>query len=657
MLNLEKSARRTLSAAFFVLLAVSARAQDAEKSAHEKDDSVPLAVHEEKGDGFLVRQYRLGCLSLLSYLVVSDGHAAVIDPQRDVERYVEDAKSLGARIERVILTHSHADFVAGHTELADVTKAEIVVDADMGAVFPHRPVRDGDKLTVGRASFEFWKTPGHVLASITALLTVPGKTPAPAFAFTGDTLFIGGIGRPDLTDVPAGRLASLGFDSIRRLKTLPDRTMVLPAHGAGSLCGAHLSPETTSTIGAEKATNPFLKIESRARFVAALLAEKTHAPAYFAKNVEINRLGPPVVRRAGAPPEISAAAAKAKIEAGAWVVDVRAFDDYARGHISGSINIALRGRLDTWTGTVVPFKAPLLLVGSSAETEEGAFRLRRIGFDLPAGRLAPDLAAWREAGLDVRDTAPIDSETLAQAMRAGTEPLIIDVRTASEWAEIRIPGAVPLTLTDWPRYGAVLDKTTPTIFVCNSAYRSSMAVGLAERSGLQSVASLAGGLDAWFDGRRPVEGTAVVDTSGPSTQPSAPTYIEASALAAATKEASALTILDVRPAFMAADYKIPGSQTVAPAAVEDAALAAAAERPIVLVDTDGFGAAALAGALLERRPELKGRLRVLIGGIRAYWSTIELKRDGAPGVMPPAGEAPSIPSPGAKPVKKRNPGC
>ncbi len=257
-------------------------AQDAEKSAHAYDDALPQRIFEDSGDGWKLRQYRLGCLSLLSYVLVSDGHAAVIDPERDVDRYVDDVAALGAQIDYVILTHSHADFVAGHTEIAARTNATIVVDRETGAEFPHKKADDKTILTLGRITLEFWRTPGHVLASLSILARVPGAAVEPAYVFTGDTLFIGGVGRPDLTDVPAGQLAALGFDSIQRLKTLPEKTVVLPAHGAGSLCGAHLSPETRSTIGAEKATNPFLAITARSRYVATLLAEKTFAPAYFA---------------------------------------------------------------------------------------------------------------------------------------------------------------------------------------------------------------------------------------------------------------------------------------------------------------------------------------------------------------------------------------
>jgi glyoxylase-like metal-dependent hydrolase (beta-lactamase superfamily II) len=253
------AALSALSALTLLLAAPAASAaSDAEANTHGDEAAKPQLALEAKHGDFVLRQYELGCLSQLTYLIGSDGEAAVVDPQRDVDHYIRDAEALGLQIKKVILTHTNADFVAGHMELRDRVGAEILISAESGSKFPHHGLKDGDRVQVGKAVLEFWSTPGHTLDSMTTLVHVPGTEADPAYAFTGDTLFIGGIGRPDLVggDITPAVLANKAFDSIARLKTLPDATQVLPAHGAGSLCGAHLSTETVSTIKAEKGTNP-----------------------------------------------------------------------------------------------------------------------------------------------------------------------------------------------------------------------------------------------------------------------------------------------------------------------------------------------------------------------------------------------------------------
>jgi glyoxylase-like metal-dependent hydrolase (beta-lactamase superfamily II)/rhodanese-related sulfurtransferase len=352
--------------------------------------------------------------------VGSQGKAAVIDPQRDVEHYVRDAKALGFEITTVVLTHTNADFVAGHTELARRVGAKVWISAESGSSFPNEGLKDGTKIPLGAATLEAMATPGHTLDSMTILVHVPGVTPDPVWALTGDTLFVGGIGRPDLVggDVGPVLLAGKAFESVRRLKALPDGTIVLPAHGAGSLCGAHLSPETTSTIGREKAGNPYLVPQSRTAFIARMVTGLPVAPAYFKHNVRINREGPPVVDATDELPKALAPAdVKARVDAGAWVVDLRDAKVYAEAHLPGAVNVAVRGRLDTWTGIVVPFEAEMILVGSDAEVKEAAFRYRRIGLDKVAGRLDGGVAAWA-AALQVRHGAPLAEGALRTSPRA-----------------------------------------------------------------------------------------------------------------------------------------------------------------------------------------------------------------------------------------------
>jgi hydroxyacylglutathione hydrolase len=650
-------------------------AQDSERATHDDGASTPQVAFEARGAGWTLRQYQLGCLSHLSYLVAAGDTAAVIDPQRDVEHYIRDAKALGARIRHVLLTHPHADFVAGHTELARSEGAEIAISRLAGAEFAHRGLHDGDRVDFGGLSFEMWSTPGHTPNAATFLLRVPGR-PTPAYALTGDTLFVGSIGRPDLLDVPPAELAALSFASVQRLKTLPDDTVVLPAHGAGSLCGAHLSPETSSTIGREKATNPYLRIASKATFVANVISHQPVAPQYFAFNVELNRKGPPPIERtAPLPPLLTAADAKAQLAAGAWVVDLRDQGRYAGAHVAGSVNIALRGRLDTWTGIVVPFTAPLILVGDEAEAAEGSFRLRRIGYDVAAGRLAPDPEAWRAGGLDVRSSKVLTPRDLFAAMQAGTEPLVIDVRSADEFGDLRLGDVGNIPVTESDRFAKSLAKDAPVVMVCNSAYRSSMAVGLAERLGFQDVASLEGGLDAWLAAGLPVTGrmapaqaetnatAAAAAGAEPTAQRTAlvlPEPIDAALLAKVLLEQPATYhVVDLRPDWQFAEWHLVGAVNVAPDALLAHVRDVPAAQRIVLVDRDGSLAFAVAGALLAR--DGVPTLRVLLGGAQQYHRDVVLGSPATPTPVPARGIAPTAaaaPAPATTtPRKPRRAGC
>ncbi len=626
-------------------------AQDAEKRTHGDDASRPRIAFAVREDGHRLLQYQLGCLSLLSYVVISDGAAAVVDPQRDVEHYLADIAAEGVALRYVVLTHPHADFVAGHTELAARTGATILISSRADAGFAHRGLADGEKVAVGGVELEMWHTPGHTPNASTFLLRV-GKEAEPRYAFTGDTLFVGGIGRPDLLDVPPAELASQSFDSIRRLSALPDNTLVLPAHGAGSLCGAHLSPATTSTIGVEKATNPYLGIGSRASFIARILSHQPVAPQYFAFNVELNRKGPPLVDREQVlPPRIEPTGLR--LDPKAWIVDVRNQHAYAEGHLAGAINVALRGRLDTWTGIVVPPAADLLLVGSEAEVREGAFRLRRIGYDRIVGWLGDDVEAWRRAGLDVRDSRLLAPRDLYRQIQNGEEPIVIDVRTADEYADLRIGDIGNIPVTESERFGKVLAKDQPVVMLCNSAYRSSMAVGLAERQGFTRVASLDGGLDAWLDADLPVVGrmapqnTAIV----------LPPVVEADQLAAG--KPGEWLLLDLRAPWQWQDWHVAGAENVALGELADRVAEASPETKIALLSQDGSDAFAAAGALLARRP---GRaVHVLRDGVQGYYREIVLRSArSAPAALPAsAGTAPA--GSGARAVhptpKKRSVGC
>ncbi len=660
--------------------------QDAEQATHGDDAATPQLSYERRAGEVTLRQYQLGCLSQLTYLIASRGEAMVVDPQRDVEHYLRDAQALGARVRYVALTHTNADFVAGHTELAARTGAQILISAESGSQFLHRGLQDGDLVPLGASTIEFIATPGHTLDSMSLLVHVPMAGAAveadPAWVLTGDALFIGSIGRPDLAQgaVSPMALASQAFDSFERFRALPDGTLVLPAHGAGSLCGAHLSPDTTSTIGREKATNPYFQLRSRAAFVSRDVSGLPRAPPYFAYNVALNRRGPPVVDWSDEMPRaLSPSEVRAAIDAGAWVVDLRDARSYARLHLEGSINVSVRGRLDTWTGMIVPFDAPLVLVGSGDEVREAAFRFKRIGLDRVAGHLAPEeLEGARAAGIPLRTTELVAPAALAERIAQGTEPILVDVRTAAEYAELAIGDYAHIELTEWKRFAELLGPQLPVLFVCNSAYRSSMAVGLAERLGFRQVASLEGGLDAWLDAHLPVYGTASICADQVCPSPGAPAPAPRDSQAAAQPAPAApfelpepvepaqlaallldqpqsYAVLDVRPAWQFREYHIPGAMNVEP----DALLAHVQALPrgarVVLADRDGTTAWALAGGLSAALGAQSRPLRVVAGGTARFWREVEVTGQ-APPVPQGAQSAPAIP-PAEAETPKRSAGC
>ena len=665
--------RMFLSAAL-LLGSVALAGSDAEATTHGDKAATPEVTFEEKQPGgFVIRQYQLGCLSQLSYLVVSDGAAAVVDPMRDVDHYLEDAEALGAKLTTVILTHTNADFVAGHSELARRAGAKVYISAESASKFAHVGLKDGDELMVGKARISFWSTPGHTFDSMTVLVTAPGAATTPTYALTGDTLFIGAIGRPDLVggDITPSMLASKAFDSVQRLKTLPDGTRVLPGHGAGSLCGAGLSDETTSTIGEEKKTNPYLKLSARAPFIAKVVSGLPVAPQYFKYNVKLNREGPPVIDwNVELPPATAPARLVEATRKGAWVLDLRDQATYARGHVFGSINVAVRGRLDTWAGIVVPFDEDLYLVGSEAEVKEATFRLRRIGYDRIAGYLKGGIDAWRAAGQQVRTSKLIQTADLARQIAAGQEPMVVDVRTAHEFEEKRIGNYVNVPVDQYQRLARTLDRSRPVVLMCNSAYRSSMAVGLAEREGFTDIGSLEGGMQKWLIENRAVlrgEGTkpAPVAAGGPTLVPE---VIEPASLAAALMDTPGqYAVIDTRPTWQFDEYHLPEAVNVAPDAVVDHLKALPGGSRVVLVDRDGSVAFSVAGAALSSLGGSGPAVRVLAGGMMAFWNQTAFegssqhgpKATTAPAAAPaPAPAAPAAPAPAPAPTKKkRNAGC
>jgi glyoxylase-like metal-dependent hydrolase (beta-lactamase superfamily II)/rhodanese-related sulfurtransferase len=450
-------------------------------------------------------QFYLGCLAHASYLLASDGEAVVVDPQRDVELYLKAAADHGLAIRHIFESHLHADFVSGHRELAARTGATIYMGAQAGATFPHVPVTDGFQLKFGKASIRVLETPGHTPESICMVVTDQEKSPLPWAVLTGDTLFIGDVGRPDLSPRHTPKeLAGLLYDSLHtKLLTLPDSVLVYPAHGAGSLCGKNMRAERSSTIGTERLTNYALQIKSREEFVAQLTSNLPARPEYFLKDAEINRTGaaplselPPL--RAIAPAEL-----RAMLSAGEIGLDVRANDEFAAGHVPGSVNIALGGQFASWAATVLGLSAhPVLIAASDEQLEEARLRLTRVGIEALDGYLDGGLAAWRQAGLPVATIAQITASELDARLKSHAVQ-VLDVRREPEWDAGRIEGATWWPLDNFRVSPPEIDHEAPIAVHCKGGYRSMIASSLLQRAGFKNVINVVGGFDAWQQAKLP----------------------------------------------------------------------------------------------------------------------------------------------------------
>jgi glyoxylase-like metal-dependent hydrolase (beta-lactamase superfamily II)/rhodanese-related sulfurtransferase len=482
----------------------AAEIEDAESKTHSKSAADHWLVGAYEFPGFKVVQSTLPVLSIYSYLLISDGEALVVDPVRDISFYLEQAKKENVTIKGVYLSHSHADFIAGHTEVVAELDVPIYQSHKSGAKYPHEPVDEKSILRIGDAVIKFLDTPGHTPDGMCAVVYNKDDLKSPELLFTGDVLFVGSVGRPDLMEgqISASWLASAMYDSwTNKLSKLPDDVMIFPAHGAGSLCGANLSDEPKSTLGEEKKNNPYLKVKSEAAFVAKVLQGLPDAPQYFSHNAKINRKGPEkVLWDKPLKPEIKPSK-ELMDPKNYYVVDLRDAKAYAEGHIPNSVNIAARGRLETWVGSMVPWGAKLVLVGDKPLLKEALFRLNRVGYQ---GDVIT-MESWKEAGMPVREGDPIEPKTLYSLMKENEQPLIVDVRLPKEWITLRIGEVLNLPLNDLVPLSTLLDPTEPVVVVCNSAYRSSMAAGILEREGFKHPRNLMGGSEAWREAGYPVK--------------------------------------------------------------------------------------------------------------------------------------------------------
>jgi len=458
----------------------------------------------------IFKQFYLGCLAHASYLIGSEGEAAVIDPQRDVDQYIDEASAAGLKIKYVIETHFHADFVSGHRELAARTGAEIVFGRRADPAFPFHPVGDGDELRLGDVRLRFIETPGHTPEGISILAVRAADPTAVQRLFTGDTLFIGDVGRPDLIGskgFSAEQMAAMLYDSLHdKLLGLPDAVEVYPAHGAGSLCGRNMSRETMSTIGEQRKFNYALQPMAREAFVAMMTTDLPEAPAYFSKDAELNRTGAGALDDPDHVPPLPATEVADRQRAGALVLDVRGSAAYGAGHIAGAINIGLGGQFASWAGSLISMGTRVILVAEDQDgVSEALVRLARVGIESVEGYLDGGVYSWYAAGLPTLATPQMPVDELHARIEEGAPLRVLDVRRAGEYASGHVPGAVSIPLSDLKAAPPTWDPAAPTAVVCGSGYRSSAGTSILETLGFQELYNVVGGTAAWTAAGYPVE--------------------------------------------------------------------------------------------------------------------------------------------------------
>jgi rhodanese-related sulfurtransferase/glyoxylase-like metal-dependent hydrolase (beta-lactamase superfamily II) len=459
----------------------------------------------------LFKQFYLGCLAHASYLIGSEGEAVVVDPQRDVDEYIAEAEAQSLTIKYVIETHLHADFVSGHQELSARTGAEIVFGEKAEASFPHRAVREGDEIRVGKVVLRFLETPGHTPEGICVLVIDTTLSQEPQKVLTGDTLFIGDVGRPDLAGgrgyTPA-QMAESMYDSLHgKLMKLPDEVEVYPAHGAGSMCGRNMSKETSSTIGEQRKFNYALKPMTRAEFVTLMTADLPEAPAYFPKDAEINRSGARELAEIAPPRALTPGEVASLDKTRNVLLDVRDSAEFGVGHVAGSINIGLGGQFALWAGSLIPLNANIVIIGDTGtQVDESVVRLARVGIENVKGYLEGGVESWRQAGLPVESVEQWSVDQLNTEL-ANPELQVLDVRRSAEYAGGHVPHALhePLSSLEASTAHLPLDKDRPIAVICAGGYRSSAAASLLQKHGFTNLRNVVGGTSAWISAGYPIE--------------------------------------------------------------------------------------------------------------------------------------------------------
>lgn len=449
----------------------------------------------------LIKQLYTGCLSEAAYFIESNGEAAIIDPLRDIDTYLHLATELNASIKYIFETHFHADFVSGHLDLHKATGAPIVYGPETETNFPIHLAKDGEVFKLGNVSVEVLHTPGHTLESTCYLLR--DEAGKPHAIFTGDTLFVGDVGRPDLSsgNLTKEELASVMYDSLRnKILPLPDDVLVYPAHGAGSSCGKNLGANTTSTIGEQKQTNYALQQQTREEFIKSVTEGLGEPPQYFPINAKINKEGydslDQIIRQGMTGLTVEEFKKKMK-EEGTIVLDTRTATVFTQGFVPGSISIGLEGRFAEWAGSLLPFDKPILIVAQPGEEKEAIIRLARVGFSMIGGHLSGGFAAWQEAGEQADMIVDIEADELAMDIPFDDNLVIIDVRRETEFGDGHVTNAINIPLDEMSDPAQIANfEDTHNIYVhCGGGYRSVIAASLLKRQGIHNLRNILGGFD------------------------------------------------------------------------------------------------------------------------------------------------------------------
>jgi hydroxyacylglutathione hydrolase len=469
----------------------------------------------------IFKQFYLPCLAHASYLIGDEvtGTAAVIDPQRDTDQYIAFAAQQALKIKHVFLTHLHADFVAGHLELRDREGAAIYLGAAAKATYPFIPLRDGDVVEFGRVRLKAMETPGHTPESISILVynldaSNAGNDAQPYAVLTGDTLFIGDVGRPDLRAALGWTATELGgmlFDSLHmKLLALPDQSLVYPAHGAGSLCGKSLSKETVSTLGEQRRLNYALQPMSKEAFIQVVTADQPEAPAYFTYDAVLNSEERATLDQTLARVNpMTLDDLLAMQEAGAQILDTRDPGEFAAAHLKRSINIGLGGQYATWAGTVLDRDHPIVIIADPGRENESATRLGRIGFDHVIGFLKDGLHSLKSRPELTVTTDRVSAPFAAELLASDEAPLAIDVRTPREREQKQIAGTLSIPLNHLTENLGKIPRDRALLVYCAGGYRSSIAASLLQRGGFGRVSEIAGGIVGWEAANLPVQNTQV----------------------------------------------------------------------------------------------------------------------------------------------------
>ncbi len=445
-----------------------------------------------------VQSFFVSGLAHLSYLLGGKSTCAIIDPRRDVEEYTVVAKALGMRITHILETHLHADFVSGHMDLAAKTGAEIICPRAGNCTFPHRPVAEGDEIQVEDMAIRVLDTPGHTPEHLTYVVTDRSRGPEPATIFCGDTLFVGDVGRPDLFPGQAVELAGKLFASLGKLQALPDHVLVLPAHGAGSLCGRAMGAMRFSTVGYEKRYNGELRHKTEEAFRASLLSGMPEAPDHFARCSDINRKGP--AKLSDLPPlrPLPPAEVQEWMKKGAVVLDGRDHLAFGGAHIPGAWSIDLGGNFQTFSGWMIPPGKPIVLVVENENrAREAASMLYRVGLDQIVGWLDGGMHAWSVAGFPTDHVPQVSALELAQLRAKDPQTTILDVRGKLEFETLHLDGVKHMALPDTRKRFGEVPKDRPVYVICNSGHRSSLACSVLKQHGLSNVVNVSGGMVAF----------------------------------------------------------------------------------------------------------------------------------------------------------------